>query len=99
VFSSQQGRSQDAGIVAEFGAYLASPEAGWISGQTFQVRGGTLEHVGAWKVDSTLERFDRGFTAGDYAHEIPRLFGAAAKRADPPPPEWSARRDTRDQRP
>src|SRR5207253_2777165 len=24
--------------VAEFGAYLASPDAGWISGQTFQVR-------------------------------------------------------------
>jgi NAD(P)-dependent dehydrogenase (short-subunit alcohol dehydrogenase family) len=26
--------------VGEFGAYLASPDAGWISGQTFQVRGG-----------------------------------------------------------
>ncbi len=32
----------------EFGAYLASPDAGWVSGQTFQVRGGILEHVSSW---------------------------------------------------
>jgi NAD(P)-dependent dehydrogenase (short-subunit alcohol dehydrogenase family) len=78
--------------VAEFGAYLASPDAGWISGQTFQVRGGILEHVSSWTVAQSLQRRDAGFTAGDYAAEIPRLFGAGARRADPPPAEWSAQR-------
>ena len=39
--------------VGEFGAYLASPDAGWISGQTFQVRGGVVEHVDTWTVRDT----------------------------------------------
>ena len=86
--------------VGELGAYLASPSAGWISGQTFQVRGGIVEHVSGWKVEQTASRRDRGFTAADYAHEIPRIFGAAAKRADPPPPGWRAQRSPGgDQRP
>jgi hypothetical protein len=76
--------------VGEFGAYLASPDAGWISGQTFQVRGGTVEHIETWSVRSTAHA-DRGFTADDYRREIPRLFGAGAKRADPPPPGWKAK--------
>ena len=70
--------------------FLASPDAGWISGQTFQVRGGTVEHIDTWSVRHTAQTVDRGFTADDYRHEIPRLFGAAAKRADPPPPGWKA---------
>jgi NAD(P)-dependent dehydrogenase (short-subunit alcohol dehydrogenase family) len=78
--------------VAEFAAYLASPDAGWISGQTFQVRGGILEHVASWTIGQSLHRRDAGFTAVDYAKEIPRLFGAGARRADPPPAEWSAQR-------
>ena len=78
--------------VAEFGAYLASPDAGWISGQTFQVRGGSVEHVDTWSVRATAQRADRGFTADDYHAEIPRIFGAAARRADPPPAEWKAKR-------
>jgi len=82
--------------VAEFGAYLASPAAGWISGQTFQARGGILEHVSGWNVRATAQRLDRGFTADDFAQEVPRLFGAAAKRADPPPPEWKAARARRE---
>lgn len=76
--------------IGEFGAYLASPDAGWISGQTFQVRGGILEHIGTWSVRDHARAGDRGFTADDYRNEIPRLFGAAAKRADPPPPGWQA---------
>ncbi|HEY5170288.1 MAG TPA: SDR family NAD(P)-dependent oxidoreductase [Acidimicrobiia bacterium] len=76
--------------VGEFGAYLASPDAGWISGQTFQVRGGTVEHIDTWSVQDRAHADDRGFTADDYRREIPRLFGAAAKRADPPPPGWKA---------
>jgi len=76
--------------VGEFGAYLASPDASWISGQTFQVRGGIVEHIDTWSVRDHAHAGDRGFTADDYRHEIPRLFGAAAKRADPPPPGWQA---------
>ena len=74
--------------VAEMVSYLASPAAAWVSGQCFQVRGGTIEHVRTFAVDAAIERHDRGWTAPDLAHEIPRLFGAAAKRADPPPATW-----------
>jgi NAD(P)-dependent dehydrogenase (short-subunit alcohol dehydrogenase family) len=81
--------SRDPVHVAEFGAYLASPDAGWISGQTFQVRGGIVEHVETWSVRDTARATDRGFTADDYRREMPRLFGAGAKRADPPPPGWT----------
>jgi NAD(P)-dependent dehydrogenase (short-subunit alcohol dehydrogenase family) len=77
--------------VGEFGAYLASPDAGWISGQTFQVRGGIVEHIETWSVRATAHVEGRGFTADDHRREIPRLFGAGAKRADPPPPEWKAK--------
>jgi hypothetical protein len=78
--------------VGEFGAYLSSPDAGWISGQTFQVRGGIVEHVESWSVRATAHAGDRAFTADDYTQEIPRLFGAAAQRADPPPSDWKAKR-------
>jgi NAD(P)-dependent dehydrogenase (short-subunit alcohol dehydrogenase family) len=74
--------------VAEFGAYLASPAAGFVSGQTFQVRGGSVEHVTSWSVDQTARATEKGFTADDFVAEIPRLFGAAAKPADKPPPDW-----------
>ena len=74
--------------VAEFGAYLASPHAGFISGQTFQVRGGVVEHVGTWSVLGAA-RSETAFTADDFRTEAPRLFGAAAKRADPPPAGWT----------
>jgi NAD(P)-dependent dehydrogenase (short-subunit alcohol dehydrogenase family) len=74
--------------VAEMVCYLASPAAGWLNGQCFQVRGGMVEHVRTWEVDTQAERHDRGFTAAELATEIPRLFGAGAKRADPPPKEW-----------
>jgi NAD(P)-dependent dehydrogenase (short-subunit alcohol dehydrogenase family) len=74
--------------VAEMVCYLASPAAAWLSGQCFQVRGGTVEHVRTWEVDTQAERHDRGWTAAELAAEIPRLFGAGAKAADPPPKEW-----------
>ena len=80
--------------VGEFAAYLASPDAGWISGQTFQVRGGVVEHIETWSVRDSARADRRGFTADDYRNEIPRLFGSAAKRADPPPPEWKANSPT-----
>jgi NAD(P)-dependent dehydrogenase (short-subunit alcohol dehydrogenase family) len=83
---------RDPAHVAEFGAYLASPAGGWISGQTFQVSGGRVEHIRSWDVRDALRRADAGFTASDYETEIPRLFGAAARRAELPPAEWRARR-------
>lgn len=81
----------DPNHVAEFVSYLASPAASWISGQTFQVRGGVVEHVRTWEVDAQVERHDAGWSAADLAQEMPRLFGAGAKRADPPPKEWQER--------
>jgi len=74
--------------VAELDSYLASPAAGWISGQTFQVRGATIEHVTGWQVARTLERGDRPYTAADLSAELPRLFGAGTRRSDPPPKQW-----------
>jgi NAD(P)-dependent dehydrogenase (short-subunit alcohol dehydrogenase family) len=74
--------------VAEMVSYLASPDAGWISGQCFQVRGGIVEHIQTFEVDHLVERADRGWTASDLAGELPRMFGAGAKRSDPPPKEW-----------
>ena len=81
----------DPAHVAEMACYLASPAAGWLSGQCFQVRGGVVEHVRTWEIDTTFERHDRGWTAAELAGELPRLFSAGAKRADPPPPEWQER--------
>ena len=74
--------------VAELVCYLASPAAGWISGQTFQVRGATVEHVAGWQVARALSRDDRPYAAADLATELPRLFGAGSKRSDPPPQAW-----------
>jgi NAD(P)-dependent dehydrogenase (short-subunit alcohol dehydrogenase family) len=76
--------------VAELGCFLASPEAAGISGQTFQVHGGTIEHVQTWRVIETWQRGDGGFRADDLAGELP--LDAGAKAADRPPPEWTASR-------
>jgi NAD(P)-dependent dehydrogenase (short-subunit alcohol dehydrogenase family) len=78
----------DPAHVAEMVCYLASPAAGWLSGQCFQVRGGIVEHVRTWEVDAQAERHDRGWTAGELATEVPRLFGAGTRPSDPPPKEW-----------
>jgi NAD(P)-dependent dehydrogenase (short-subunit alcohol dehydrogenase family) len=74
--------------VAEMVCYLASPEAGWLSGQTFQVSGGRIEHIRTFEVRDRLSRHDRGWTVADLQGEIPRLFGAGPRRPDPPPKEW-----------
>jgi NAD(P)-dependent dehydrogenase (short-subunit alcohol dehydrogenase family) len=79
--------------VAELGCFLASPKAAGISGQTFQVHGGTIEHVGTWRVERTWHRDDRGFTADELATELP--LDAPAKPADKPPAEWTAARKNR----
>jgi hypothetical protein len=75
--------------VAELVCYLASPAGGWLSGQLFQVSGSTVQHVRAWEVDEVLTRDDAGWTARELAAEVPRMFGAGPKRAEPPPAAWS----------
>jgi NAD(P)-dependent dehydrogenase (short-subunit alcohol dehydrogenase family) len=94
----QEAEARDSGMtfdardpvhVGEFVCFLASPDAEWISGQTFQVRGGIIERVGTWRVDQMLQRFDAGWTADDVVGELPRLFGAAPKVADKPPSSWT----------
>jgi NAD(P)-dependent dehydrogenase (short-subunit alcohol dehydrogenase family) len=77
--------------VAELACYLASPAAAWISGQTFRVRGATIEHVGGWRSDRTLQRAERPWSAAELALEIPRLFGAGSKPAVKPPAGWKGR--------
>jgi NAD(P)-dependent dehydrogenase (short-subunit alcohol dehydrogenase family) len=74
--------------VAEMICYLASPSAGWLSGQCFQVRGGIIEHVQTFVVDHVAMRADAGWSAKDLVTELPRMFGAGARRSDPPPKEW-----------
>jgi len=74
--------------VAEMICFLASPEGGWVSGQTFQVRGGTVEHIPAWEVGRVFTREDAGWTAPELAAQIPRMFGAGAKPPELPPKEW-----------
>jgi NAD(P)-dependent dehydrogenase (short-subunit alcohol dehydrogenase family) len=76
--------------VAEFGCFLASPQAAGISGQTYQVHGATIEQVQTWRVERTWHRDDRGFTADDLAAELP--LDAGPKAADRPPSEWTAAR-------
>ena len=88
---TQQARDlRDPVHVAELGCFLASPDAAGISGQTFQVHGGTIEHIGTWRVERTWRRDDRGFTADELAAELPH--DTPAKAADKPPAEWSAAR-------
>jgi len=74
--------------VGEFVCFLASPDAQWISGQTFQVRGDIIERVGTWRVEHVVQRVDSGWTADDVLRELPRIFGAAPKIADKPPSTW-----------
>jgi NAD(P)-dependent dehydrogenase (short-subunit alcohol dehydrogenase family) len=85
--------------VAEFACYLASPAAGWISGQTFQIRGAVVEHVTGWQIARTWQQPDTPFTATDLAAALPRLFGAGSKRSDPPPKDWREQYAARKQRP
>jgi 3-oxoacyl-[acyl-carrier protein] reductase len=77
--------------VAELACYLASPAASWISGQTFQVHGGTIQHVQTFKVDRETTRTDRGFTLDDLDVEMMQLLiglDHGPRPADRPPPDW-----------
>ncbi len=85
----------DARHVAELVCYLASPASGWISGQTFHVRGAVVEHVTGWQYGSALTRPGRPFSAVELADALPRLLDQDAAGCKPPllpPAEWAARR-------
>ena len=88
------GDPRDPVHVAELGCFLASPEAGGISGQTFQVHGGTIEHVGRGR---SRERGSATIAASPPTSspaELP-LDAGRPKPADRPPPEWTAAREAR----
>ena len=66
--------------VAEFGVYLASPDAR-LASRARRSRCAAASSNTSRRGRSTQprERTDRGFTADDYAQEIPRLFGAGGE--------------------
>ena len=84
------GAEQSPDNVAEFACYLASSEAGWISGQLFHVSGFRIGHAVPWTLRAELTREDRGFTATDLVREMPRFFNVGPPRNEKPPDEWRA---------
>ena len=58
-------------------AYLASPAAGWISGQVFSVYGDRLHLNKGWHTVATIEKPGAGWTAEEYVAAIPKLAGMA----------------------
>jgi NAD(P)-dependent dehydrogenase (short-subunit alcohol dehydrogenase family) len=65
----------DPNNVGHFVAYLASPAAGWISGQLFAVYGDRLILTKGWHNASTIERPNQGWTAEEYVAAVPKLAG------------------------
>jgi NAD(P)-dependent dehydrogenase (short-subunit alcohol dehydrogenase family) len=84
-----RGGDQSPDHVAELACYLASPYAQWVSGQLFHVSGHRIGHAVAWTLRSELRRDDRGWTAPDLVHEMPRFFGAGPAPNEKPPENWS----------
>ena len=75
--------------VAELGCFLASPEAAGISGQTFQVHGGTIEHVehvaGRADVAARRPRLHRRRARGELPLDAGRKPPTAHRPSGPPP--------------
>jgi NAD(P)-dependent dehydrogenase (short-subunit alcohol dehydrogenase family) len=89
------GESRDPAHVAELVCYLASPHAGWISGQFFHVSGHRIGHTIPWTDRAELRRADRGWTASDLVREFPRFFGAGPRPNELPPKEWVEKRPSK----
>jgi len=67
----------DPNHVGRFVAYLASPQAGWISGQLFAVYGDKLLLVKGWHNAATIEKPNQGWTSEEYVAAVPKLANMA----------------------
>ena len=93
------GPEQAAGPPGRAGA----PGLGWVRGPALVYRdevatetARTLEDLAQARTAhaaalDALQRLDASLPGLTDEREIPRLFGAGAKRADPPPPGWKAK--------
>jgi hypothetical protein len=63
-------------------AYLASPEAGHITGQAFVVYGGMIQLVKGWHGVATIENAG-GWQVADVVSRLPELFRSEASKLEP----------------
>jgi NAD(P)-dependent dehydrogenase (short-subunit alcohol dehydrogenase family) len=61
--------------VGEFVSYLASPEAGWISGQVFSVYGDRVFLTKGWHNVAKLEKQGEAWTAPELVTAVPKMAG------------------------
>jgi NAD(P)-dependent dehydrogenase (short-subunit alcohol dehydrogenase family) len=63
--------------VAEVVSYLASPAAGWISGQLFAVMGDRVFLTKGWHSVANIDKHGAGWTAEELVAAMPKLAGMA----------------------
>jgi NAD(P)-dependent dehydrogenase (short-subunit alcohol dehydrogenase family) len=61
--------------VGEFVSYLASPAAGWISGQVFAAYGDRIILTRGWHNAATIAKKGAGWTAPELVTAMPKLAG------------------------
>jgi NAD(P)-dependent dehydrogenase (short-subunit alcohol dehydrogenase family) len=67
----------DPAHVGEFVSYLASPAAGWISGQLFAVYGDRIIQTKGWHNAESMAKKDAGWTAEELVVAMPKMAGMA----------------------
>ncbi len=68
---------RDPANVGEFVAYLASPQAGWISGQVFAAYGDRIMLTKGWHNVETIAKKGAAWTAEELVTAMPKLAGMA----------------------
>ncbi|MEX1254597.1 MAG: SDR family NAD(P)-dependent oxidoreductase [Dehalococcoidia bacterium] len=68
---------RDPANVGEFVAYLASPAAGWISGQVFAAYGDRIMLTKGWHNVETIEKKGAAWTAEELVTAMPKMAGMA----------------------
>jgi NAD(P)-dependent dehydrogenase (short-subunit alcohol dehydrogenase family) len=63
--------------VGEFVSYLASPAAGWISGQLFAVYGDRIIQTKGWHNAESIAKKEAGWTAEELVIAMPKMAGMA----------------------